>query len=405
MGRSTILSKRVSKVALGATTGLIAKLIALKHRGVDVVNFAVGESDLPTPRHIREAAKRFVDSGAIRYTEVTGTRDLRAAAATWIGAANDLRLSPENVIVSTGSKQVLHHLFHALLDDGDEVIVPSPCWTYPDQIALAGGQAVRVPCEPSAGFLPDPERVERAFGTRTKMLLITSPSNPTGAVFPTALLERLAALCARHDVVLVSDDIYRAYYYDQPPPSVGRIAQESGARWFIVDGVSKTYAMTGWRIGFGAGDAELIEAMAMLQSQSTSCASAVSQAAALSALTEPSDGLVELRKTFGERRRLMIDGVRNLPGFDLRVEPQGAFYVMPSVAAWEGALTPEGHVIANDLALVDYLLEDSHVALAGGTAFAGPGLVRISYATSSERITDGIGRIARSLDRLERVKA
>lgn len=396
------ISDRLGRIPESATATMGMKLIALRQQGVHVSNLAIGELDLDTPVHIREAAKAAMDSGATRYTAVGGRRDLREAVAAWLEAHHGLPLGPEEVMVSAGSKQVLYNLFHALLDAGDEVVIPTPCWTsYPDIVALAGGRPVRVWCEADAGFVPDVERVTAAMTDRTAALMIPTPTNPTGAVYPEPVVRSLVEACARRGVTVVTDDIYRSFVYGAAEAiSVPRLAREAGAPFVLVDGVSKTYAMTGWRVGFGAAHPAFIKAMTVLQSQSTTCASSISQAAALAAIAGPQTCVEETLAELARRREALLGHLRRLPGVELSVEPAGAFYALPSVRAWRGARTPDGRELEDDVALVGYLLDDAHVALTAGTWFEAPGFLRFSYATSLDEIEAAMPRVAASMAKL-----
>jgi aspartate aminotransferase len=392
------LSRRVGDLKPAETVGTVLKIKQLERDGVDVINFGVGEPDLDTPAHICEAAKRALDGGATRYTDLAGIWPLREAVAKMIRREHGLTVPPEQIIVSSGAKQVLYNLFQALLDDGDEVIVPAPYWTsYRELVTGAGGKLVVVPSTEASGFVPDVERVAAAIGPHTRALLLPTPTNPSGAVFPEPLVRELAALCARAGVIAISDDIYRALSFDGPVPSVAGLAAQAGAQWVIVDGVSKIYRMTGWRIGFGAASARLVKAMAVVQSRSTSCATAVSQAAALAALEGPQECVAEMRAEFSRRRDLVVERIRALDGFTLPKAPGGAFYAFPGVSAWHGARCDDGQRLDDDVALTRFLLEREHVAVNAGSWFGTPGYLRISYATSLAQIEEGFRRIARAL--------
>jgi aspartate aminotransferase len=398
MTKEIAVSRRLSALHQSAVLNMGLKVAALRRQGIDVINLALGEPDLDTPAHVREAAKRAIDGGETRYTELFGTYPLRQAIIGWLKAGHGVELVIDQVMVSSGAKQVLFNLFLALLDEGDEVVMCSPLWTsYPDLVIAAGGRPVIVPTEPERGFVPDVEEVARAVTKRTRAVLLTSPCNPTGAVYPESLVKALCALCARDNLVVITDDIYRELYSDRPPPSVLRLAVEAGAPYVVVDGVSKTYCMTGWRIGFCATQPQLIKAMGVIQSQSTSCAASVSQAAALAALTGPQACVAALREEFTARRRLIVEGVRALPRMRLPVEPAGAFYLMADARGLLGAEKPDGQVLADDIQLASYLLETAHVAVNAGSGFDAPGFLRLAYTRERAQITAALERMDRAL--------
>jgi aspartate aminotransferase len=368
---------------------------------VDVVSLSAGEPDFDTPAHVKDAAKRALDAGATKYTAVEGMPKLRAAVAAWFAKAHGFDVAPAEVMVSAGAKQAIHNAFHALLDPGDEVILPAPCWgTYAEIAKLAGATPIPVLSRPEDGFAIDPAAIARAVTKATRMIVLCSPSNPTGAVCGEATLRALADLACKHDLWLLTDDIYRGLCYGGvrfvQPATLG---PEIRRRTIIVDGVSKSYAMTGWRIGFCLAPREVIAGMATLQGQSTTNAATVSQAAALAALEGPQDDLERMRVAFDERRQLMVRALRNMPGVTC-VEPQGAFYAFPDISAFLGKRSPQGRRIEDDVALCEHLLETARVAVVPGSAFFAPGFVRLSYATSPEKIETGLARMGQALAEL-----
>jgi aspartate aminotransferase len=370
----------------------------LRAQGMDVVSLSAGEPDFDTPAHVKEAAKRALDAGATKYTAVEGMPKLRAAVAAWFARAHGFEVTPAEVMVSAGAKQAIHNAFHALLDPGDEVILPAPCWvSYAEIAKLAGATPIPVLSRPEDGFAIDPAAIARAVTKATRMIVVCSPSNPTGAVCGEATLRALADLAEKHDLWLLTDDIYRGLCYGGvrcvQPATFG---PEIRRRTIIVDGVSKSHAMTGWRIGFCLAPREVIAGMATLQGQSTTNAAAVSQAAALAALEGPQDDLERMRLAFDERRQLMVRALRVMPGVTC-VEPQGAFYAFPDLSAFLGKRAPEGRTIDDDVALCEYLLASAQVAVVPGSAFFAPGFVRLSYATSRENIEKGLARMAAAL--------
>ena len=395
------LAKRLSVVAPSMTMKVTALAAEMRSRGVDVTNLSAGEPDFDTPVHIKEAAKRALDAGATKYTAIEGTPRLRAAAAAWFAKAHGFPVSPAEILVSAGAKQAIHHAFHALLNPGDEVILPAPCWvSYAEIAKLAGATPVPVLSRPQDGFAIDPAAIAKAVTQATRMIVLCSPSNPTGVVLDAATLRALAELAERHDLWLLTDDIYRGLCYgDARCVQPATFGPEIRRRTIIIDGVSKSYAMTGWRIGLALAPTEVISAMATLQGQSTTNAAAVSQAAAVAALEGPQDELERMRRAFDERRQYMVRALRAMPGVTC-VEPHGAFYAFPDVSAFLGRTSPGGRCLDDDVAVCEYLLESAHVAVVPGSAFFAPGFVRLSYATSQANIEKGLERMARALGEL-----
>jgi aspartate aminotransferase len=396
------LANRLSSVAPSMTMKVTAKAAELRAQGIDVVSFSAGEPDFDTPSHIKEAAKRALDAGATKYTAVEGTPELRKAVAAWFARAHGFDVSAREVMVSAGAKQVIHNAFHALLDAGDEVILPAPCWvSYAEIAKLAGAKPVPVLARAADGFMPNPDDIARAITSASRMIVLCSPSNPTGAVYDEATLRAIADLAIKHDLWLLTDDIYRSLCYGgarfvQP----ATFSPEIRERTIIVDGVSKTFAMTGWRIGFCLAPTHVIEGMATLQGQCTTNAAAVSQAAAFAALEGPGDELETMRLEFDKRRKSMVGALRAMPGVTC-VEPKGAFYAFPDLTAFLGKRSPLGRLIEDDLAMGQYLIEEAKIAVVPGSAFFAPGFVRLSYATSQANIDKGLARMARALAELK----
>jgi aspartate aminotransferase len=396
------LARRLSVVEPSPTLAVSAKAAKLKAEGVDVVSFGAGEPDFDTPVHIKEAAKRALDAGATKYTRVEGTVPLCKAVANWIGKAHGLQIDPSEVIVSSGAKQSIYNAVFALIDEGDEVIIPTPAWvSYNDIVKLAGGRPVNVPTKAEENFQVHVEDVAKAITPRTKMILVCSPSNPTGAIYDEATLRGLAQLAVDKDLWLMTDDIYRTLVYgDGKFFQPATISPAVRAKTLIIDGVSKAYAMTGWRVGFTVAPKPVVEAMATLQGQSTTHAASVAQAAALAAIEGPSDELEKMRVEFDKRRKTMVARLREIPGVTC-VEPKGAFYAFPDLSAFIGKKTPEGKTIANDVQLCEWLLEAAKVAVVMGSAFHAPGFVRLSYATSMKNVEEGVRRMAEALPKLK----
>lgn len=360
-----------------------------------MIAFGVGEPDFDTPDHIKEAAVAAMKRGVGKYTAVSGTPELRAAAAKEMNAAHGTRHAAENVIVSVGAKHSLFNLFMAMLDDGDEVIVPSPCWvSYPEIVAMAGGKPVLVETSPDDGYQLHYEALARAATPKTVAIVLNSPCNPTGAVYDKNSLEAVARVMREHQqIYAVTDDIYRRLVYGVEWLSLCRVAPDVSERVILVDGVSKSYAMTGWRIGFTAGPKELVKAMDTLQGQSTTNPAAIAQAAALAALTGGQESVSAMHAEFDRRRRAMVDGLRAIPKVKLH-EPRGAFYCFPDLSAYcKGA-------IKDDVALAEHILDKGRVAVVPGTGFFAPGFVRLSYATSMAHVVEGVKRIGEALAQL-----
>jgi aspartate aminotransferase len=405
MTASLRIASRLSPVKPSITLAVSARAAELKARGADVIGFGAGEPDFDTPAHIKDAARAALDRGVGKYTNVAGVIELRRAVARHLSELHGIELAPTQVLVSTGAKQSLFNLFMALLDPGDEVIIPAPYWvSYPDMVLLAGGVPVVLPTRAQDGFAPSSAALEAAMTDRTRAVVLNTPSNPTGAVYSAESLRAIGALCARRQVLVVSDDIYRSLVYGGASyASIARAAPEVAPYTVLVDGVSKTYAMTGWRIGFCAGPQPLIDAMCVIQGQSTTNASHIAQIAALAALTGPQECVAEMRAAFDERRREMVRRLRAIPGVAID-EPLGAFYCFPDLSAYVGrrpAVSPPIAPLEDDVALCNYLVEQGRVAIVPGSGFGAPGFARLSYACSMDDIRRGVDRMGEALARLQ----
>jgi len=383
-------------VAPSATIAIADRAAALRAAGVDVLSFGLGEPDFDTPAPIRDAAKTALDQGATRYTKTRGITPLREAIAADSLARRGFAHHPDEIVVSTGAKQSLFDLALALLDEGDEALIPAPYWvSYPEQVALVGGVPKILGTTEADGFRLRPEALEAAIGPRTKVLILCTPSNPTGAAYDEASLRALATVLRRHGIWVVVDEIYGQLVYDGfVQRSLLTVAPDLRDRLVIVDGASKTYAMTGWRIGWMLGPREVAEACETLQSQATSSPTTVAQYATIAALRGgPSEALTAMVAEFGARRRLMVDGLNGVPCIQCRM-PEGAFYAFPSVRGLIGKRDAAGKTLENDVDVTTFLLETARVAVVPGTAFGAPGYVRLSYAASQKQIAEGIARIA-----------
>lgn len=376
------LSERALSLKPSSTVAVTSRALELRRQGVDVISMSVGEPDFDTPDHVKAAAIAAIESGKTKYTAVNGIPELREAISAKFARENGLSYAPDAVTVTSGGKQALFNAFFALLNPGDEVLIPAPYWvSYPEMVALTGAVPVAVPTTPESGFLLDPEELEARVTPRTRMIVLNSPGNPTGAVFPPEVLRAVAAMAQKHNLVIVTDEMYEHLVYDAEQVSIGTFAPE---HTLTINGASKAYAMTGWRIGYAGGPKGVIAAMNALQSQSTSNASSVSQYATLAALSDHAHtaAFVEMaRVAYRERRDRIVAGLNAL---GLRTPtPQGAFYVMADT-------TP---LHADELEAARRILDDARVAVVPGTDFAAPGQVRLSYATSMANIEEVLRRI------------
>ena len=384
-------------------TLVITKTAAdMRRRGIDVVGLSQGEPDFPTPDHINAAAKAAIDNGLTKYTDVDGTPELKAAIVRKFQRDNALSYEPTEISVGTGGKQVIFNALLATINPGDEVIIPAPYWvSYPDMVRLAGGTPVEVRCPESQGFKITPVQLRQAITPRTKWVVINSPSNPTGSGYSWQELKDLAAVLLEFPQVhVLTDDMYEHLRYDGWEFStIAAVEPALRDRTLTVNGVSKAYAMTGWRIGFAGGPRHLIIAMSTIQSQSTSNPCSIAQAAALAALDGPMDFLETRNDTFRQRRDLCLDAFNATEGLQCR-RPEGAFYLFPSCEGLTGRKTPDGATLHDDLAVGQFLLEQARVAVVPGSAFGYPGYFRISFATSTERLAEACKRIHKACHQL-----
>ena len=394
------VSQRIKNLAESATLAMSQKSQELKAQGVDVINMSVGEPDFCTPSHIKEAAKQAVDDNFSFYTPVPGYLSLRKAISEKLKRENGLDYAPDQIVVGNGAKQELCNVVLALINKGDEVIIPTPAWvSYMEMVKLAEGVTVELFADHKQNFKITPEQLENAITDRTRLVMLCSPSNPTGAVYTKQELEALANVLAKHEnVMILADEIYEHINY---VGEVNSIAQFESVRdrCVIINGVSKAYAMTGWRIGFVAGPKWVIKAVSKLQGQYTSGCSSIAQKAAEAAFAGPQDCVEEMRQAFERRRDLIIDLMSEIPGISL-TKPDGAFYVMPEVSSYFGKRFGD-KVINNDGDLALYLLEEGHVSGVSGAAFCAPGYLRFSYATSDDNIRKAVARIKDALAKLQ----
>lgn len=391
----SIVADKIKRIKLSPSVATRAIVAQLRDEGRRIIDLTVGEPDFSTPVHICDAAVEAMRKGQTKYPPAQGTMPLRRAARARLLDETGIDYPESRIIVGTGAKQVIYNGLAATLNDGDEVIIPAPYWvSYPDMALVNGGTPVTVAATPESGYKLTPQALEAAITPRTKWLMMNAPSNPTGAVYSAQEWQALTGVLLRHPHVwLMTDDIYaRLNFTESPTVHPLQIAPELAERTLVVNGVSKAYAMTGWRIGYGAGPDDLIKAMAILQSQSTSGASSISQAAAHEALAGPQDCVAEFAAVFKARRDAAVAALQGAPGLKV-VVPQGAFYVFPDCSGVLGKKTAEGQVIATDTDFVHYLLREGGVAVIDGTPYGIPGTFRLSFAASLDDIEQGCAAI------------
>lgn len=394
------ISERIQSLSASATLAMSQKSNELKAQGVDVINLSVGQPDFNTPEHVKDAAKKAIDDNFTFYTPVAGYMSLRQAIAEKMERENGLKFAPEQIVVSGGAKQSLCNVILSTINPGDEVVIPTPAWvSYVEMVKLAEGVTVTVPTTVDDNFKVSPERLEAAITDKTRMVLLCSPSNPTGSVYSRDELRALAEVLARHPQVLIlSDEIYEHINFTGTFASISEF-EEVRDRTIIVNGVSKAYAMTGWRIGFIAAPLWVAKATTKLQGQYTSNPSSIAQKAAEAAYRGSQQCVEDMRVAFERRRNLICSLLAEIPGLKIN-HPEGAFYIFPEVSAYFGKKYGDKTINdANDLAM--YLLETGHVATVGGDAFCAPGYIRLSYATSDDNIRKAVARIADALKMLK----
>ena len=399
---ASLLSQRAINVSPSPTLAITAKANQLKADGLDVVAFGAGEPDFDTPQHIKDAAVDALAKGFTKYTPSAGIPALKKAIVEKFQRDNGLTYAPNQVIVSCGGKHSLYNIFQAMCEEGDEVIIPAPYWvSYPEQVKLAGATPVIIDTTDASGFAPSVAQIESAITPRTKIFVLNSPSNPTGAMWPRATIERLAELAVERDFYVVSDEIYEKIVYDgNVPISIAALNPEIAKRTITVNGVSKTYSMTGWRIGYAAAlETSIISAMGRIQDAVTSNPTSIAQYAAVAAITGPQGFLNDWVAEFDRRRHVITDGLNTIPGITC-LKPDGAFYVFPNISALFGKTTPDGKTIGNSDDFADYLLSTVQVAVVPGSGFGAGDYVRLSYATSMAAIEKGLTRIGEAVGKL-----
>ncbi len=394
------IAKRAQAIKPSPTLATAAKAKAMKAQGIDVVDFGVGEPDFDTPENVKQCGIKAIQSGFTKYTPAGGTDELKEAVVLKFKKDNGLDYEKNQVLISCGAKHSLYNIAEALFDPGDEVIIPSPYWvSYPDQVILNDAVPVIVETTEEEGFKLSARKLEAAVTKKTKALILNSPSNPTGLAYDKKTLEEIAAVAVKHGFYVISDEIYEKLIYDGfKHYSIASLGPEIKALTIVVNGVSKSHAMTGWRIGYAAGPKDVITAMANIQSQSTSNPTSISQKAAVEALRGPQDFIGTMNAEFDKRRQYMIGRLNKINGMSCLM-PVGAFYAFPRVSALFGK-SAGGKRMANSSDLAAYLLEEAKVALVSGDAFGADAYLRLSYATSLENITKGLDRIEQAVGKL-----
>ncbi|MFH1220829.1 MAG: pyridoxal phosphate-dependent aminotransferase [Candidatus Eisenbacteria bacterium] len=395
-----MISKRISSIGASETLRISAKAKELAAQGIDVIDLSVGEPDFPTPENVKATGKRAIDENITKYTPSPGLLDLRKAIAEKLKRDNAVDYAPDEIIVSSGAKHSLYNVFMAILNEGEEVIVPAPYWvSYPHQVTLAGGKPVILDAREEDGFRLTPGALKAALTEKTKAVIINSPSNPTGAAYSRQELEALCTVAAEVGLVIVADEIYEKLVYDGFRfTSVASLGTAIKEQTVVINGVSKSHAMTGWRLGYAAGPKDIISAMNKVQSHSTSNASSISQMAAIEALRGPQTEVARMVVEFEKRRNYMVREMKRIPGVTL-VEPKGAFYVFPNFSAYYGE-EYKGTKLQDSWALGDFLMDQAHVAVVPGAAFGNDRCIRLSYATSMEKLEVAVARIIEALGKL-----
>lgn len=398
----SLIATRLQAVKPSPTLAVTAKAKELAAQGINIISLAAGEPDFDTPENIKEAAIEGITNGATKYTIVSGTIELKRAICEKFKRDNQLDYDQSEIIVCTGGKQVIYNLFMATLNEGDEVIIPAPYWvSYPDMVLLAGGTPVTVMSDMSTGFRPKPSDIEAAITNKTKWFILNSPSNPSGAAYTENELKALAEVFRKYPHVhIMCDDIYEHITFDAFEfKTLATIAPDLKDRIFIVNGVSKAYSMTGWRIGYGAGHKDIIKAMTIIQSQSTSNPSSVSQVAAVEALNGTQDFIKSNAENFCAKRNLVLSLLGEINELEC-YKSEGAFYLFPKCSKLFGKKTPDGDIIENSSDLATYLLESANVAIVPGIGFGLEGYFRVSYATSEKLLTESCNRITEAISQL-----
>ncbi len=396
------LSNRLARIAPSATTAMNERAISMRREGHEVLNFAVGEPDFPTPEHIRKAGIEAIESGYTKYTPAAGTMDIKEAICGKFARDNGLNYDPSQIVVTSGGKHALFNILFVLCNDGDEVLVPAPYWvSYPDMVRLAGAEAVVLPTDVDSQFKITPDQLRAAITPKTKAILFNSPSNPTGMVYTRGELEALAAVILETRIMVVSDELYEKILFDgRRHHSIAAIGDGMQDRSIIVNGLSKAYCMTGWRLGFAAGPHDVMDDIVKFQGQSVMHPSAITQYAGVAALTGTEDFIRPMVEEFNVRRNYIVERFSSMEGVTC-INPGGAFYVFPDLSAYTGRATPSGQQIEGSLDLAMYFLKSSGVVTVPGVAFGAEGCIRLSYATSMDIIEKGLDHIEEGLGALK----
>jgi aspartate aminotransferase len=394
------LAERTKAIKPSPTLAMNAKAKELKSQGIDITNFGVGEPDFDTPDNIKEAAIKAIRDGFTKYTPVGGIDELKVAITEKFKNDNGLEYEKEQILVSCGAKHSLYNIAEALFGRGDEIIIPAPYWvTYPDQVLLNDATPVIISTDEDNNFMIQPEQLSEKVTSRTKALILNSPSNPTGLAYDRSSLEKIAELAIRHDFYIISDEIYEKLTYEGfTHISIASLDNEIKERTIVVNGLSKSHSMTGWRIGFTAGPVDITKAMTNIQSQSTSNPTSIAQKAAVEALTGSQDFLPAMLREFDKRRRYMVERLNSISGISCKT-PVGAFYAFPNISSCFGR-SAGNRTIADSLDMSTYLLEEARVATVPGAAFGDDRFIRLSYATSMETIKKGLDRIEEAIGKL-----
>ena len=395
------LTDRINRIQVSPTAAVIAEADRLKSRGVDVADFGPGEPDFPTPDHIKKAAIAAIESNKTKYTATPGIMPLREAICAWHKRELGSNYEPKECVVNVGGKHAIFNAVSVLIQQGDEVLIPAPYWvSFPDIVKYAGGTPVYVPSTPEDGFAVKADAVEKAITPKTRLLILNSPSNPAGGVVPPDEFERILAICKKHNVWLMGDECYSHFVYAPHKPYSIASAKDSKANVIIIGSVSKTFAMTGWRIGYTLAPEALVQASNKLQSQSTSNPTSIAQYAALAAMTGPMDAVPPMLAEYEKRRKRIVEGLRKIPGVTCEW-PGGAFYAFPNISSFlkNG---DQGPALAKSCTEISkQLLDQAQVAVVPGEAFGAPGYLRLSYATSIERIDEGLRRLEKFFTRAQ----
>jgi len=386
-----MLSERVKKIKPSQTLAITAKAAEMKKQGIDVISFGAGEPDFDTPDFVKEAAIKALKEGKTKYTAAAGIPELREAVAKKLKERNNIDYKMEEVVICPGAKMGLYEIFATILNPGDEVIVPAPYWvSYTEQIALCDGESVITQLEEENGFVLTVDKIKEVLTPKTKALVLNTPSNPTGAVIPKSELEKIAEFCLKHNILIISDECYEEFSYEEPHISIASLSEEVKKITFTVGAFSKSYSMTGWRLGWVAAPVEYIKPIINIQSQTISNPTTFAQYGALEALKDGGAFPAKMREEFIKRRDYIVNALNNIKGVKC-VMPKGAFYAFPNISYYN----------KNDIELSTYLLEEAKVAVVPGSAFGKEGYIRLSYATSMENIQKGVERIKEALEKLK----